>query len=101
MFGLRLKNTLWLLLLALMAGSINFFHHSVTIMEWSLVILFATAYCLVFFFSFGKPSRVTHSTLHHLVGFVVLVDAFPQDIYGEKRNKRQTLTTRKDRFHLS
>ncbi|MFC2043471.1 hypothetical protein ACFLUA_04910, partial [Chloroflexota bacterium] len=31
--GLRLKNTLWLLLLALMAGSINFFHQSVSIME--------------------------------------------------------------------
>ena len=57
--GLRLKNTLWLLLLALMTGSINFFHHSVSIMEWSLVVMFATFYCLVFFFSFGRASRVT------------------------------------------
>lgn len=69
MLGLRLRSTLWMLILAIMAASINFTYQSVTILEWSLVILFASSFCLIYFFSFDRRG-IIYPVLLFLLGLV-------------------------------
>jgi hypothetical protein len=57
MFGLREEKPYYMILLAMIVSSTSFIYNSVSIMEWSLVILFAALYCICYYRSFRSPRK--------------------------------------------
>lgn len=57
--GLRLRNTYYMISLSLLISSAKFIYNSVSIMEWPLVILFSSFYCIQFYRCtiYGRYSR--------------------------------------------
>ncbi len=55
--GLRQSGPYYLIFLALLIGSKNFVYNSVSVMEWSLVILFAALYGICYYHSYDSPTK--------------------------------------------
>jgi hypothetical protein len=67
LWGLKSRAPLYLLFLALIVSSRNFAYNSVSIMEWPLVILFSSLYCIYFYHNYDS-TRVRDGVILFLLG---------------------------------
>ncbi len=67
LWGFKLRESLYLLFLALIVSSRNFAYNSISIMEWPLVILFSSLYCVYFYQNYDS-TRIRDGVILFLLG---------------------------------